>query len=95
MMDHAILPVLIPNVSQDVKSTDADGAYYLVRCDEAQIIIIGPMHFTPGQYLEALNELLEERFEHHYNAFMTMPNDLQVQTRVLSRGFVELRFRKP
>lgn len=96
IVDHqlGVLPVISPK-DGDITSKHEDGAFFAVNGDHAQIIVVGPMHFTPGQYLEALNELLEERFEHHYNAFMTVPHILELQNTVLSRGYIDLRFRKP
>lgn len=70
-----------------------DGAYYKVLDDYAQVIIIGPMHFTPADYLEAINELFDERFEVYHNTFLDPVG--VTKKAVLQRGFVSLHFKKP
>lgn len=77
-----------------LNSMDPDGAYYKVRENYAQVIIIGPMPFSPSAYLEALNHLLDEDFEHYYNTFLDAPTEKASAQRVLQRGFVSLHFKK-
>lgn len=91
--DHSVLPVLTLN-DRGIQSTTPDGAYYMVMGEKAQIVVVGPMHFTPGQYLEALNTLMDEGFEHDCNSFLVPPSNTERQNVVLHRGFVDLRFRK-
>jgi hypothetical protein len=94
IVEQGVLPVLTLN-TKDVHPRMPDGAYYRVIADQAQIIVVGPMHFTPGQYLDALNDLLDERYDHDFNSFMKIPHRRELQEAVLRRGFVDLRFRKP
>lgn len=91
---RGVLPVLKPMSVVGLCSTDADGAYFKIGGGYAQIIVVGVMHFTPGDYLDALNDLLEERFEHYYSTFLDPPEGPQRNV-VLRRGFINLMFRKP
>lgn len=88
-----VLPVLTLR-TKEVYQSMPDGAYYSVMGHQAQIIVVGPMHFTPGQYLDALNDLVSDSFDHDYNAFMIPPNTIEKQKIILRRGFIDLRFRK-
>jgi hypothetical protein len=91
--EQGILPKLTLR-ERDVYAWMPEGAYYSVLGDKAQIIVVGPMHFSPGDYLAALNDLLDSHYEHEFNSFMEVPHDKAKQETVLSRGFVDLRFRK-
>lgn len=87
-----VLPKLTEQPLSGVGSLTPDGAYYKTLGDYAQVIVIGPMHFSPSSYLEAINDLLDERFEHYHNAFLDPVTSKNV---VLQRGFISLHFKKP
>lgn len=94
---RGVLPVLKPFPTEghgEVWSGEPDGAYFKVGGGYAQVIVVGVMHFAPGDYLDALNDLLEERFEHYYSTFLDPPEGPQRNV-VLRRGFINLMFRKP
>lgn len=80
-------PVLTP-MDQVIVANGPDGAFYVVQGDHAQVIIVGAMYFTPGQYIEALGELLDTHYVLRSSQFMPPPNT-QRQL-VLDRGFVSL-----
>lgn len=81
------LPVIVP-MEQVIVANDPDGAYYVVQGDHAQVIIVGAMYFTPGQYIEALGELLDTHYVLRSSQFLVVP-ETQRQL-VLDRGFVSL-----
>lgn len=91
---QGVLPHLTPWPILGVKANDPDGAYFQVREGYAQIVIVGVMHFTPGDYIDALNDLLDERFEAYYNAFLDPPANKEQQPMVLRRGFISLMVKK-
>ena len=83
-------PVLLPYPDVEMISTQTvDGAYYVAREDAAQVIVVGPMHFTPGDYFRALNELLDTHYDLHSSEFMSS-RDKALHKVVLDRGFVSL-----
>lgn len=90
----SVLPVLTLQDDAGIYSMIPDGAYYRVRDNFAQIVIVGPMRFTPAVYLEALNDLLDESFIHHYNSFMDPPYEKGPALMTLQRGFIQLYFKK-
>jgi len=87
--EYAALPVLKKMPVEGVCLRNVDGAYYRVNGEHAQVVVIGPMHFTPGEYLDALNELEDDSFRLYHSAFMGTPN-LDIRELVLRRGFVNL-----
>lgn len=93
--DISALPVLTES-KEDVNSISPDGAYFFVKDDEAQIIVIGPMHFSPVSYVEALNELRSDCFVLYRNSFLLcdLIKDEAVKQIVLNRGFVNLKARR-
>lgn len=86
------LPVLNPYPETEMISTKtADGAYYVAREEAAQVIVVGPMHFTPGDYFQALNDLLDTHYDLCESMFMTTGIATEeVYQHVLKRGFVSL-----
>jgi len=85
-------PVISPMLEQGINANDSDGAYYVISGDYVQVVIVGAMHFTPGEYMRALNDLVETHFELHTSSFMMCGNENA--KRVLDRGFVSLIGRK-
>jgi hypothetical protein len=81
-------PVIVPMHEQGVFARDEDGAYYVVQGNYAQVIVIGPMHFAPGAYVEALSELLDTHYVLTHSEFLSATQD--VKRTVLDRGFVSL-----
>jgi hypothetical protein len=94
--DIAALPVLNHLPEPDmVCSITPDGAYFRTRGEEAQIIVVGPMHFSPGSYVEALNELNDDSYVLYRNSFLG--TDLAAEAArhvILQRGFVNLLARR-
>jgi hypothetical protein len=87
--EYAALPVLQEMPREGVCLRNLDGAYYRISGEHAQVVVIGPMHFTPGEYLDALNELTEDYFRLYHSDFMGTPNQ-DIHELVLRRGFVNL-----
>lgn len=85
-------PVISPMPERGILASDPDGAHYVIKGDYVQIIVIGAMHFTPGDYMRALNDELDTHFELRSSEFMTFTND--IAKTVLNRGFVSLIGRK-
>lgn len=71
----------------------ADGAYYSIRGEHAQVVVVGVMHFTPGQFIEALSDLLNTHYEIVSCAFMGSTNPSK-NREVFSRGFVNIMARE-
>lgn len=71
----------------------ADGAYYTLRGDFAQVVVVGVMHFTPGEFIEALNDLVDSHYTIFSCAFMDHTDPAQ-NRETLSRGFVNIMARK-
>lgn len=87
-------PVIVDMPASGITATMADGAYYVARNEAAQVVIIGAMHFTPGEYIDALNELADTHFELHESSFMLGRDKLPHDREVLRRGFVSLIAKK-
>ncbi len=89
----AALPVLIEMPKAGVCASAMDGAYYRTIGECAQIVVVGPMHFTPGEYVVALGELLDDEFILYHNDFLGTPN-IELRDVVLRRGFANLMARR-
>ena len=99
MLDiSASLPKLAPfpsnyGESDGVMLSSPDGAYYKIVGDQAQIIIVGPMHFTPAQYQNALRYETDKWFWIKSAEFLPgPPNDPAKCEGVLLRGVISLIF---
>lgn len=84
-------PVLHPMPDDGVLVSTVDGAYYVTRDDAAQIVVVGAMHFTPGDYFRALNECLDTHFEISHSDFLrTDFVSREMRVSILDRGFISL-----
>src|SRR5262245_38133798 len=76
-----------------VISTDPDGAYYRPNTGSMagtyQILIIGPMIRTPGEYADALGALLGLPLVIRACAFLDCP-EAHIRDQVLRRGFISI-----
>lgn len=93
------LPVLLPVPDCLIYVAIPDGAYYQIGCDnapnEAQVMVVGVMHFTPGEYIDALKDVTSGDYVHVSSEFMgTDYLAPELKKRVLNRGFVSLIARK-
>jgi hypothetical protein len=94
MKDSGIVPVLKPMPRDGVHHDVPDGAYFSVRGDDAQIVLVGPAYFSPGDYQDALNDLLGQDFEIERNSFLDPPEARELVKPSLRRGFVAIWLRK-
>jgi hypothetical protein len=95
MNNAGVIPVLVPQPPMGVGSLTMDGAYFKANTDGfAQVIVVGVMHFSPGDYLDALNDLLGESYKPYLNTFLDPPEPRDLQPAAIRRGYVSLFFKK-
>lgn len=95
-MKEADAPVLRPYPHDGAMVASPDGAYYLRDGDGVQIIVVGPMRFTPGEYQIALRDQVTfDLFDIESLEFMRPPHDPVEREIVMRRGFVSMIFRMP
>lgn len=84
------LPVIQEMSEGGIYLSMSDGAYYVMSEDHnfVQIVVVGAMHFTPGEYIAALNDLLDNHYQLSSSEFMTYVKE--DAKKVLERGFVSL-----
>lgn len=89
---------LYPQPTRDVTLGSPDGAYFSIDGDRAQVTIVGPMLFTPRQYLDAVNDHVQKDAPDRYFEIddievMKAPDskDETLKKNVLHRGFFAIK----
>ena len=87
---------LIKQPNEGVRMRHADGAYWRLDGDVAQIIVVGPMQGSPLDYELALRYFLNEDWVIGSAEFMLSSNKSNKSENyiALRRGIVNLMFRK-
>ncbi len=92
-LSDSSLPTLVPKPQRDLGISDREGAYVNVSEEGVQVIVIGPMRYTPGEYAAAVSDLCGAEFGVRSAEFMTCTN-ADLNHTLLCRGFVSMIFGK-
>jgi hypothetical protein len=79
--------------TDEIHVSERDGAYFFKRRDVIQVIVVGPMNFTPMEYEIAVREKTGYLWELSSAEFMSL--SAENKKIGLRRGFVSLIFDRP